>query len=228
MAQLLGVDPRVVECTAINVQTGVASISFTGTSTPGSTDVMEQVFYSQRSNFCASLRIESEFQSVCYRPPAGWADSTTVSAPESSEPPITVPRTVASMVDSTLENDASAGADEDISKTEMMILVTLGTVALAVLVMAVVYRQRSADAKTGKSAITNYTNTVFEHAHPDSDLAHRVRLQQQHGSLTSSPISIPRIGSPTGPLYTGEGLQPMTQNRDWQVRGSNPYATTVM
>lgn len=228
MAQLLGIDPRVVECTAINVPTGVASVRFIGTSTPGSTDVMEQVFYARRSDFCASLRIESVYQSVCYRQPAGGADSTTVSAPESSEPPITVPRIDASTAGSTLENDASAGADKDISKTEMIILVSLSTVALAVLVMAMVYRQRSADAKIGKSAITNYTNTAFEHAHSDSDLAHRVRQQQQFGSLTSSPISIPRIGSPTGPLYTGGGLQPMTQNRDWQVRGSNPYATTVM
>lgn len=230
MARLIGIHPRFVECTAINVQTGVASVSFTGTNITGSTDVIEQVFFTRRRHFCALLRIESVVQSVCYQPPAGWPESTTIAALVLTEPPTAPPPTIAAATEA-LDNDASASGD--ISKSEMLILITLGTVALAVSVMAMVYRQRGADAKTGSSGITSYTNAAFEHppgayrVDPGSDLAHRIRQQQQQGSLTSSPISIPRIGDP-GPLYNGGGLQPMSQGREWQVRGSNPHATTAM
>ena len=131
------------------------------------------------------LLIENVQRSVCYtnaEPTAAPAAVLTAAT--------TVPATsTAAAEGAAVESDSSAEAGW-LSRTELIVLITFGFVAVVVVSMAISTR----GGKAGGSSITNFTNAAFDGPPPHASGGSPTFAQGMHAA------------SKTGPLYVGGGV----------------------
>lgn len=185
VANLIGVDPRSVLTTRFNVATGLASIRLVGTREAGSTTTMVQTFDARKESFCALLLIENVRRSVCHVNAEPTAAPAAVLTAATAVPAAST----AAAEGAAVESDSSAEAGW-LSRTELIVLITFGFVAVVVVSMAISMR----GGKAGGSSITNFTNAAFDGPPPHAS----------GGSPTFAQGML--AASKPGPLYVGGGV----------------------